>query len=95
MPGGFIMVMTLFNSDELFVLSQLIRKNCSLSLIDAVSLVNDTIESCGDPMLKDIYIGLSSSLRTISHHKWIGLTPLILSLAPFDQDDLAADYQAG
>jgi hypothetical protein len=94
MPGGFIMVLTLFNSDELFVLSQLICKNYFLSLSDVNRLVNDTIESCGDPMLKDIYVGLRSCLGAISHHKWIGLVPLVISLAPFDQDDLSEDYQA-
>jgi hypothetical protein len=81
------MIMNLFNSDELFILSRLIRKNYTLSLNGVIGSICSTINSCGDSGLRDIYIGLNEKLGNVSQDRWIGLVPLIVSFTPYDQDD--------
>jgi hypothetical protein len=81
------MIINLFNSDELFILSRLISKNYNFSLAGVVKSIDATVDSCSDPIIKDIYVGLKSKLCGISQLKWLGLVPLIIPFALYDQDD--------
>ena len=80
---------SVFNSDELHVLSHLITNAGTISLHDIADAVRTTAETSGDPIIHSIYTELLNNLNGLCSEEWSGIVPLVLYSAPYDSDDVA------